>query len=232
MPCFFKMWTFHFRTNHFQIIEPLESVFSVIVFWCYLRSGPALWSYLFAFLQAQISFLQGERRGQENLKKDLVRRIKMLEYSLRQERWQKDRQTHARMHTHTKTHTWPSVLQRSKFSEGSPGICYSPALLSCFLYEGACNTCDFYPPLSFLLCVCCDQSSLTADVVLTSVRVFSGSKLLHQLKLVLWFCFTRRINLMVIKCITNKWWGTRVMVVMVIIPDSFIHIKSFTDHIF
>lgn len=38
------------------------------------------------FLQAQIAFLQGERRGQENLKKDLVRRIKMLEYALKQER--------------------------------------------------------------------------------------------------------------------------------------------------
>uniref|UniRef100_A0A3Q2ZDI2 Striatin-like n=1 Tax=Kryptolebias marmoratus TaxID=37003 RepID=A0A3Q2ZDI2_KRYMA len=35
---------------------------------------------------AQIAFLQGERRGQENLKKDLVRRIKMLEYALKQER--------------------------------------------------------------------------------------------------------------------------------------------------
>uniref|UniRef100_A0A8D2J9Z3 Striatin n=1 Tax=Varanus komodoensis TaxID=61221 RepID=A0A8D2J9Z3_VARKO len=36
--------------------------------------------------QAQIAFLQGERKGQENLKKDLVRRIKMLEYALKQER--------------------------------------------------------------------------------------------------------------------------------------------------
>ncbi|MBN3320216.1 STRN protein, partial [Atractosteus spatula] len=35
---------------------------------------------------AQIAFLQGERKGQENLKKDLVRRIKMLEYALKQER--------------------------------------------------------------------------------------------------------------------------------------------------
>ncbi|KAM7394792.1 hypothetical protein PAMP_021575 [Pampus punctatissimus] len=37
--------------------------------------------------RAQIAFLQGERRGQENLKKDLVRRIKMLEYALKQERY-------------------------------------------------------------------------------------------------------------------------------------------------
>lgn len=38
--------------------------------------------------QAQIAFLQGERKGQENLKKDLVRRIKMLEYALKQERYE------------------------------------------------------------------------------------------------------------------------------------------------
>jgi len=37
-------------------------------------------------LQAKIAFLEGERRGQENLKRDLVRRIKMLEYALKQER--------------------------------------------------------------------------------------------------------------------------------------------------
>ncbi|XP_051632754.1 translation initiation factor IF-2-like isoform X2 [Manacus candei] len=36
--------------------------------------------------QAQVAFLQGERKGQENLKTDLVRRIRMLEYALKQER--------------------------------------------------------------------------------------------------------------------------------------------------
>uniref|UniRef100_A0A452VGU2 Striatin 4 n=1 Tax=Ursus maritimus TaxID=29073 RepID=A0A452VGU2_URSMA len=36
--------------------------------------------------EAQVAFLQGERKGQENLKTDLVRRIKMLEYALKQER--------------------------------------------------------------------------------------------------------------------------------------------------
>lgn len=39
------------------------------------------------YFQARIAFLQGERKGQENLKKDLVRRIKMLEYALKQERY-------------------------------------------------------------------------------------------------------------------------------------------------
>lgn len=37
--------------------------------------------------QSQVAFLQGERKGQENMKQDLVRRIKMLEYALKQERW-------------------------------------------------------------------------------------------------------------------------------------------------
>ena len=40
----------------------------------------------FSLFQARIAFLQGERKGQENLKNDLVRRIKMLEYALKQER--------------------------------------------------------------------------------------------------------------------------------------------------
>lgn len=38
------------------------------------------------FFQSKISFLQGERRGQENLKNNLIRRIKMLELALKQER--------------------------------------------------------------------------------------------------------------------------------------------------
>ena len=46
----------------------------------------ARWEAKRAELQAQVAFLQGERKGQENLKTDLVRRIKMLEYALKQER--------------------------------------------------------------------------------------------------------------------------------------------------
>ena len=34
-----------------------------------------------------MAFLEGERKGQENLKRDLIRRIKMLEFALKQERW-------------------------------------------------------------------------------------------------------------------------------------------------
>ncbi|OWK50067.1 Striatin-4 [Lonchura striata] len=36
--------------------------------------------------KAQVAFLQGERQGQESLKLDLVRRIRMLEFALKQER--------------------------------------------------------------------------------------------------------------------------------------------------
>ncbi len=37
-------------------------------------------------LQARIALLEGERRSFENVKLDLMRRIKMLEYALRVER--------------------------------------------------------------------------------------------------------------------------------------------------
>lgn len=37
-------------------------------------------------MQARIAVLLGERKGQESLKADLIRRIKMLEYALKQER--------------------------------------------------------------------------------------------------------------------------------------------------
>ena len=44
------------------------------------------WEVERAELMAKIAFLQGERRGQENLKVNLIRRIKMLELALKQER--------------------------------------------------------------------------------------------------------------------------------------------------
>ncbi|XP_030052272.1 striatin isoform X3 [Microcaecilia unicolor] len=54
--------------------------------WARFEVERAQWEVERTELQAQIAFLQGERKGQENLKKDLVRRIKMLEYALKQER--------------------------------------------------------------------------------------------------------------------------------------------------
>jgi hypothetical protein len=40
-------------------------------------------------MKSRLAFLEGERKAMDNLKQDLVRRIKMLEYSLRQERLKK-----------------------------------------------------------------------------------------------------------------------------------------------
>ncbi|XP_019858799.1 PREDICTED: striatin-3-like isoform X2 [Amphimedon queenslandica] len=46
----------------------------------------ASWEVERAELQGKIAFLQGERKGHDNLMRDLVRRIKMLEFALKQER--------------------------------------------------------------------------------------------------------------------------------------------------
>ncbi|PAA67711.1 hypothetical protein BOX15_Mlig031478g1 [Macrostomum lignano] len=54
--------------------------------WSKFEMERSQWEVERAELQARIAFLQGERKGQENLKHDLVRRIKMLEFALRQER--------------------------------------------------------------------------------------------------------------------------------------------------
>ncbi|XP_030073358.1 striatin-4 [Microcaecilia unicolor] len=54
--------------------------------WARFEAEKCHWEAERAELQAQVAFLQGERKGQENVKTDLVRRIKMLEYALKQER--------------------------------------------------------------------------------------------------------------------------------------------------
>ncbi|XP_071541651.1 striatin-3 isoform X4 [Panulirus ornatus] len=54
--------------------------------WARFEMERSQWELERAELQAKIAFLNGERKGQENLKNDLVRRIKMLEYALKQER--------------------------------------------------------------------------------------------------------------------------------------------------
>ncbi|KAA3670863.1 striatin 1/3/4 [Paragonimus westermani] len=54
--------------------------------WAKMDMERSEWAVERAELQARIAFLQGECKGQENLKVDLVRRIKMLEYALLQER--------------------------------------------------------------------------------------------------------------------------------------------------
>ncbi|XP_041988035.1 striatin-3 [Aricia agestis] len=54
--------------------------------WARFELERSQWEVDRAEYEARIAFLQGERKGQENLKNDLVRRIKMLEYALKQER--------------------------------------------------------------------------------------------------------------------------------------------------
>ncbi|KAL1462970.1 hypothetical protein WDU94_014767 [Cyamophila willieti] len=54
--------------------------------WARFEMERSQWEVDKAELNARIAFLQGERKGQENLKHDLIRRIKMLEYALKQER--------------------------------------------------------------------------------------------------------------------------------------------------
>lgn len=62
--------------------------------WAKFEMERSQWEVERAELQARIAFLQGERKGQENLKNDLVRRIKMLEYALKQERLKNHRLVH------------------------------------------------------------------------------------------------------------------------------------------
>nr|XP_041568466.1 striatin-4 isoform X4 [Taeniopygia guttata] len=54
--------------------------------WARFEAEKGRWEAERAELQAQVAFLQGERQGQESLKLDLVRRIRMLEFALKQER--------------------------------------------------------------------------------------------------------------------------------------------------
>lgn len=54
--------------------------------WARFELERSQWEVDRAEFKARIAFLEGERKGQENLKNDLVRRIKMLEYALKQER--------------------------------------------------------------------------------------------------------------------------------------------------
>ncbi|KAL5967364.1 Striatin [Taenia solium] len=55
--------------------------------WTKMSIERSRWEFERAELQARIAVLQNEKNGCENLKSDLVRRIKMLEYALQQERF-------------------------------------------------------------------------------------------------------------------------------------------------
>ncbi|KAL1489800.1 hypothetical protein ABEB36_013732 [Hypothenemus hampei] len=71
------------QKNHYSIPGILHFIQHE---WARFELERSQWEVDRAELQARIAFLQGERKGQENLKNDLVRRIKMLEYALKQER--------------------------------------------------------------------------------------------------------------------------------------------------
>ncbi|CAF1034565.1 unnamed protein product [Didymodactylos carnosus] len=70
--------------------RPLYTVPGILHFlqheWTRFEIERQQWETERAELLARIAFLQGERQGQENLKSALVKRIKMLEYALKQER--------------------------------------------------------------------------------------------------------------------------------------------------
>uniref|UniRef100_A0A5K3FFL1 WD_REPEATS_REGION domain-containing protein n=2 Tax=Mesocestoides corti TaxID=53468 RepID=A0A5K3FFL1_MESCO len=67
--------------NIYNILNFLQSE------WTKISVERSQWEYEKAELQTKISVLQNEKIGNENLKNDLVRRIKMLEYALKQERF-------------------------------------------------------------------------------------------------------------------------------------------------
>ncbi|CAN8000212.1 unnamed protein product [Ixodes hexagonus] len=73
-----------------QTQRPQYSIPGILHFiqheWARFEMERAQWDVERAEFQARIAFLQGERKGQENLKNDLIRRIKMLEFALKQER--------------------------------------------------------------------------------------------------------------------------------------------------
>lgn len=69
---------------HFPIIDVVAVCVSFFFFFLKVLCVP--YHPVCVCFQAQVAFLQGERKGQENMKQDLVRRIKMLEYALKQER--------------------------------------------------------------------------------------------------------------------------------------------------
>lgn len=78
------------QPNQQQPNQPQYSIPGILHFlqfeWQRFEVERQQWNVERAELQARIALLQGERKGQDNLKNDLVRRIKMLEYCLKQER--------------------------------------------------------------------------------------------------------------------------------------------------
>lgn len=87
-------------------------------------------------LKSRLAFLEGERKAMDNLKQDLVRRIKMLEYSLRQERLKKSESDDQQTVQQTPLIGPPSITQEigSNFVKGF-GHSRSRELLKSYLKE-------------------------------------------------------------------------------------------------
>ncbi|CAH8446604.1 unnamed protein product [Heterobilharzia americana] len=64
--------------------------------WSRMQLERTQWDVERAELQAKIAFLQGKFKGLENLRNDLIRRIKMLEYALIRERNSKTQNEHSK----------------------------------------------------------------------------------------------------------------------------------------
>ena len=73
----------HQHNTHYSIPGILQFIQSE---WSRFELERAQWKVEKAELTAQVAFLQGEQKGQQNLRRDLIRRIKMLEFALKQER--------------------------------------------------------------------------------------------------------------------------------------------------
>lgn len=77
--------------ENFDFQKPDYSIYGILNFlqseWTKMSIERSRWEFERTELQAKITVLQNEKIGCENLKSDLVRRIKMLEYALQQERF-------------------------------------------------------------------------------------------------------------------------------------------------
>lgn len=103
--------------NAVETQRPIYTVPGILHFlqheWTRFEIERQQWDTERAELQARIAFLQGERQGQENLKNALVRRIKMLEYALKQERLKFNKLKYG-------SETAPLENQKTSPNEGPP----------------------------------------------------------------------------------------------------------------
>lgn len=93
-------------------------------------------------LKAQIAFLEGEKRGIENVKNDLMKRVKMLEFALRQERAKYVQTSGVKSEYEVSTTSSPATLVNKERTERAStlpkarmGTAKSRELLKAYLQE-------------------------------------------------------------------------------------------------